>query len=105
MRFPKQLDERGKLSPELRSWCSDPGSEPERTVLVRFGTATDPQRAADALANAGARVASAGMGVISAIISADHLLDVSRLPWVLAVEEPRKYYPKLAGEGFPETRG
>jgi len=93
-RFSQDLGNAGKLTPSLRSWTSDPAANGERTVIVRIGPAADPKRAAEALTAAGVKVDSAGHGVIAATVSARNLVPLSELPWVLAVEEPKRYFPR-----------
>jgi len=82
------------LPARLLSWRRGAPPAEERTVVLRAGSGVDPRAATDDVRAAGARVESAGAGAIVAVVSPATLEAVAALPWVLAVEEPRRLDPK-----------
>jgi hypothetical protein len=85
----------GRMSGRLETWCREAGADERRTVVVRAEPSTTPADAVRELEAAGARVESAGTGVITVVADPAALKAVAALPWVLAVEEPRALQSRL----------
>jgi hypothetical protein len=86
--------ERGPLSPELRRWSEEAPSEERRTVTVRLAFGTDPVEAANQLAALGIAIDTTGAASVVGSATPEVLRRASEQPWVLAVEEPRRLFPR-----------
>lgn len=86
--------ERGPLSPELRRWSEEAPREERRTVTVRLAFGTDPVEAANQLAALGIAIDTTGAASVVGSATPDVLRRASEQPWVLAVEEPRRLFPR-----------
>lgn len=93
---------RAILPPRLATWSSQAGPDERRTAIVRIGTSTDPDEAASRVADAGAEVQSKGPGSLVCVVTPDILRRLAQEPWVLAVEEPTRLFPR-AGPSAPTS--
>jgi len=91
------------VAPALLRWRSDAVADDWKTVIVRIAFAEPPEDAAAQLAEIGARVESAGPGVVVSQVVPSVLERIAELPWVRAIEEPREL--QLLQEGLPPEAG
>lgn len=87
---------RSPIAPELERWSEAGSGDDRRTVIVRFGNAADPARAAEVLGSEGLVVQSAGPGSVIGVATPAVLRRLVRTSWVVAIEEPRRLFPKTA---------
>lgn len=84
---------RSKISSRLEEWSRTAAESEERTAIIRPSFSTDIQAFVEELGRLGARVQSAGMGAITAVMGPACLTRVAELPNVRAVEEPQVRLP------------
>lgn len=85
---------RGPLSPELRRWCEKAAPDERRTVTVRLAFGTDPIDSANRLAEFGMAIDTTGAAAVTGNTTPGALRRAAEQPWVLAVEEPRRLFPR-----------
>ena len=86
-----------RLAPQLAAWCAEAQAGEECTAVVRPAYSTDLRGAVRELEQIGVTVQSSGPGAITVISSPAALARISRLPWVVTVEEPRLLFPSSLG--------
>jgi hypothetical protein len=94
MASPQEATER--LAPSLQRWCSHGAADEQKTAIVRPTFSVNLKEAVRSLKQSGAEVQSSGRGAITVVVSPSSLAEVSRLPWVVAIEEPRRMYARVA---------
>lgn len=88
--------DQSRLAPSLVRWCSNGSADEHRTAIVRPRFSVDLREAVHALEEKGAEVQSSGRGAITVVVSPESLALVAGLPWVLAIEEPRRMFAAVA---------
>jgi hypothetical protein len=89
-------DPTDRLAPSLQRWCSDGAADEQKTAIIRPRFSVNLKDAVHSLKQSGAEVQSSGRGAITVVVSPTSLAEVSRLPWVVAIEEPRRMYARAA---------
>jgi hypothetical protein len=85
---------RSVIAPSLERWVRDAPDDERRTAIVRIDYSSDPAWAAARLAEEGVTVQSAGPGSIIGVVTPAMIRRVASEPWVLAVEEPKRLFPR-----------
>lgn len=88
-----------RLAPSLQRWCDEGAEDDTKTAIVRPSFSVDLKDAEQALTTSGAAIQSSGRGAITVLVSPGSLAQVARLPWVVAIEEPRRLFPRVAWAG------
>ncbi len=91
------------VTPSLLRWRDDAVADDWKTVIVRIAFAEPPEDAATDLAEIGARVETAGPGVVVSQVVPSVLERIAELPWVVAIEEPHELQLRLQEGIQPET--
>lgn len=65
-----------------------------RAAVVRFSSSADPERAAARLRAAGASVQTTGRASVVCVVTPATLRSVADEPWITAIEEPRRLFPR-----------
>jgi hypothetical protein len=84
---------RSPLAPSLERWSRSAAASEQRTVIVRFGPSVEVEHAAEELRNRGAAVQQVGAATVSCRVTPPTLRELAVVPWILAVEEPRRLFP------------
>jgi hypothetical protein len=92
-RLPEDTD---RLAPSLQRWCCQGAADEQKTAIVRPNFSVNLKDAVRSLKTSGAEVQSSGQGAITVVVSPGSLAQVARLPWVLAIEEPRRMFARAA---------
>lgn len=83
------LAAREKLSPALASWAEGSGDE-LRTLIVRLRSSAEGETVRSALRRLGIELDSEGAEVVTAAVPRSSVLALAALPFVRAVEAPRR---------------
>lgn len=84
------------LAPSLQRWCSQGAAHEHKTAIIRPRFSVNLRDAVSALEENGAEVQSSGRGAITVVVSPESLAQVAQLPWVVAIEEPRRMFTRAA---------
>jgi hypothetical protein len=84
------------LAPSLQRWCSDGAAHEHKTAIIRPRFSVNLRDAVHSLKENGAKVQSSGRGAITVVVSPESLAQVAQLPWVVAIEEPRRMFTRVA---------
>jgi hypothetical protein len=91
------------VAPALRRWSESAPPGDERTAIVRVAFSASPEEVLAGLTDLGARVESEGAAVVVCRIVPSALQRIGELPWVRAIEEPRKFELRPRGSGSRVT--
>jgi hypothetical protein len=84
------------LAPSLQRWCSHGAAHEHKTAIIRPRFSVNLKDAVHSLEESGAEVQSSGRGAITVVVSPESLAQVAQLPWVVAIEEPRRMFARAA---------
>jgi hypothetical protein len=88
------------ITPVLARWLREAHRASERTVIVRTSLSLDRESLAQALGSAGVDIRSSGPGVSTVRVRPDSLDRLAKVRGVIAIEEPREFFPKSGFRGI-----
>jgi hypothetical protein len=102
------------LEPDLERWLVSDGrgleragdheagdqEDERRTAVVRISASADTAAAAERLREVGATVQTAGAATVTVAVTRDELQRLLDEPWIVAIEAPRRLFPR-SGPGLP----
>jgi hypothetical protein len=82
------------LAAGLERWQDGAADDERRTVVVRLSPSADPHQVAARLREASASVQTIGRASVVCVVTPATLRDIAGEPWVTAIEEPRRLFPR-----------
>jgi len=88
------------ISPVLVRWLREAPRVSERTVIVRTSPSLDREVLAQAFSDAGVDIGSSSPGILTVRVKPDSLDRLAKVRGVIAIDEPREFFPKSGGKGI-----